>query len=138
MRLDVALDELLPHPVETVWRALTDAAAISEWLMVTTDFEARVGARFRLETRHLSPTGWVDAEVLELEPLRRMAWAWSSNGGSAPSRVTFELEAEGGGTRLRLTHEGEIDLEIGGVLVDGWPGRLELLAAVAGKTRGAR
>jgi uncharacterized protein YndB with AHSA1/START domain len=138
MRLDVALDELLPHPVEVVWQALTDAAAISEWLMVTSDFEARVGAKFRLETRHLSPTGWVDAEVVELEPPRWMAWSWSSNDGNAPSRVTFELGPEGNGTRLRLIHEGEIDPEIGSVLVAGWPGRLELLADVAGRKGGDR
>ena len=33
MRLDLVFDELLPHPVEAVWRALTDADAISDWLM---------------------------------------------------------------------------------------------------------
>jgi uncharacterized protein YndB with AHSA1/START domain len=93
---------------------------------------------YRLDAAPLRVVHDWTAEVLELEPPRRMAWAWSSNDGSAPSRVTFELEPEGGGTRLRLIHEGEIDPEIGGVLVDGWPGRLELLANVAGRTRGAR
>jgi len=37
VRLDLVLEELLPHPVEAVWRALTDAEAISDWLMPTTD-----------------------------------------------------------------------------------------------------
>ena len=50
------LEELLPHPVEAVWRALTDAEAISDWLMPTTDFRPIVGERFRLRTRDLGTT----------------------------------------------------------------------------------
>src|SRR5262249_42531939 len=130
MRLDVVLEALLPQPVEAVWRALTDAETISEWLMPTTGFRPAVGARVSLKTQHLSPTGRVDAEGLALDPLRRMAWAWSSNDGRPPTTVAFELEPEAGGTRLRVTHEGEIDPTIGAVLDEGWPGRLELLAGV--------
>ena len=133
MRLDVALDEFLPHPPERVWRALTDPVTISAWLMATDDFRPEVGAQFRLRTQHLSPTGWIDAEVLELDPPRRMVWAWSSKDGNPPSRVTFELEPERSGTRLRLTHEGEIEPTIGAMLADGWPGRIELLAEVAAR-----
>jgi len=133
MRLDIALDERLPHPPERVWQALTDAATICGWLMATDDFQPEVGARFKLKTEHLSPTGWIDAEVLELDPPRRMVWAWSSNDGNPPSRVTFELEPENGGTRLRLTHEGEIEPAIGAILVEGWPGRIEALADAAAR-----
>jgi uncharacterized protein YndB with AHSA1/START domain len=133
MRLDIALDELLPHPPDRVWDALTDAATIGDWLMATDDFRPEVGARFRLRTEHLSPTGWIDAKVLELDAPRRMVWAWSSNDGNPPSRVTFELEAENDGTRLRLTHEGEIEPAIGAILVEGWPGRIEALADAAAR-----
>jgi uncharacterized protein YndB with AHSA1/START domain len=133
MRLDVALDEFLPHPPERVWRALTDPVTISAWLMATGDFRPEVGAQFRLQTEHLSPTGWIDAEVLELDPPRRMVWAWSSNDGNPRSRVTFELAPESSGTRLRLTHEGEIEPAIGAIFAGGWPGRIELLAEVAGR-----
>jgi len=133
MRLDIALDERLPHPPERVWQALTDAATICGWLMATDDFRPEVGARFKLKTEHLSPTGWIDAEVLELDPPRRMVWAWSSNDGNPPSRVTFELEPENGGSRLRLTHEGEIEPAIGAILVEGWPGRIDALAKAAAR-----
>ena len=126
------LEELLPHPVEAVWSALTSADVISEWLMSTTDFRAKIGARFRLKTQGLSPNGWVEAEVLELEPPRRMAWAWSSGDGAPPTTVTFELTAEVDGTRLRLTHVGEIDPTIGALLQEGWSGRIELLRSTLG------
>jgi uncharacterized protein YndB with AHSA1/START domain len=129
VRLDLALEELLPHPVEAVWRALTEAEAISGWLMQTTDFQPIVGARFRMQTQHLSASGWIDAEVLELDPPRRMSWSWSADGSPA-STVTFVLAAEGDGTRLTLTHEGQIDPEAGQMVTAGWPDRLEQLAAL--------
>jgi uncharacterized protein YndB with AHSA1/START domain len=128
VRLDVAFEEVLPHPVDAVWGQLTDAAAVSEWLMETSDFRPAVGARFRLKTQHLPPSGWIEAQVLEIDAPRRMVWAWSPDADAPPTTVTFTLEpAEDGGTRLRLTHEGEIDPVIGGLLRDGWPGRIELL-----------
>jgi uncharacterized protein YndB with AHSA1/START domain len=126
MKLDLVFDELLPHPVEAVWRALTSADAISDWLMATNDFSPQVGTRFRMKTQGLSASGWVDAEVLELDPPHRMVWAWSVD--DAPSTtVTFELTPQGDETRLRLTHVGEIYALIGGLLTDGWPGRIALL-----------
>jgi uncharacterized protein YndB with AHSA1/START domain len=127
VNLDLVFEEVLPHPVEAVWGALTDAAAISEWLMATTDFRPQVGAKFRMQTTQLSADGWVDAEVLELDPPRRMVWAWSVNDGLPPTTVTFELATEAGVTRLTLTHVGEIDPVVGGLLRAGWPGRIDLL-----------
>lgn len=127
MKLDLVCEEVLAHPVDVVWSALTEAASISDWLMPTSDFEPRVGSRFRLKTQRLSANGWVDAEVIELEPPWRMVWAWSIEDGNAPTTVTFELRSKGEDTHLRLTHEGEIDPLAGGLIRDGWPGRIDLL-----------
>jgi uncharacterized protein YndB with AHSA1/START domain len=125
--LDVHLEEVLPHPVEAVWEAITDPEAISEWLMATNDFVPRVGAAFRLRTERLSADGWVKGEVLELEPPRRMVWSWAVNDGLGPSTVTFELAAENDGTRLKLTHVGEINDAAGSEISGGWPSRIELI-----------
>ena len=65
--------------------------------------------------------------MLELEPPRRMVWAWSIAGGADPTCVTFELAADSGGTRLTLTHAGEIDSVVGALLAEGWPSRIEVL-----------
>ena len=127
MNLDLAYDELLPHSVESVWQALTDADVIADWLMVTQGFRPQVGTRFRMKTQRLSADGWVDAEVLELDPPHRMVWAWSVDDDALSTTVTFELTAQGDATRLKLTHVGEIDPLVGGLLRDGWPGRIELL-----------
>jgi uncharacterized protein YndB with AHSA1/START domain len=101
VNLDVAFEELLPHPVEAVWSQLRDAAAISEWLMATSDFRPEVGARFRMKTQHLAVDGWVRAEVLELDPPRRMVWSWWADGAAPPTTVTFQLSEDAGGTRLK-------------------------------------
>ena len=102
--------------------------------METDDFEAQAGSRFRMKTRNLSADGWVDAEVLELDPPRRMVWAWSVAGAIPPTTVTFDLSPLGDSTRLRLTHVGEIDPDIGDRLRNGWPGRIEALSAAATST----
>jgi uncharacterized protein YndB with AHSA1/START domain len=135
VNLDIVYEELMPHPVEAVWVALTDPAAISDWLMATSDFRPAVGARFRMKTQRLSATGWVDAVVLELDPPHRMAWSWSANDGNPPSTVTFHLVPEGRGTRLSLRHVGEIDAVIGDILREGWPGRIIALAEVIRRRR---
>ncbi|HEY6732591.1 MAG TPA: SRPBCC domain-containing protein, partial [Roseiarcus sp.] len=40
----------MPHPPEKVWRALTEAHLIEQWLM-TNDFEPRLGALFTLRAK---------------------------------------------------------------------------------------
>jgi uncharacterized protein YndB with AHSA1/START domain len=128
MKLDVEYDELLPHPVQAVWSEITSAAAISDWLMMaTTDFEPAVGCRFRLKTDRLSTTGWIEAEVLEIDAPRRMVWSWSVSDGNPPSTVSFDLVEDARGTRLRLRHVGEFDEQVVELLRSGWPGRIEAI-----------
>src|SRR5437016_8356699 len=125
MKLNVLLVEDFPHPLERVWRALTDPEALGVWLMEN-DFEPRVGKRFVLRGREI-PThwrGWVDCEVLELEMPNRMVWAWVHNDDAPPTTVEFRLDPIPDGTRLTLSHTGEIDPLIGVRLTEGWPGKL--------------
>jgi uncharacterized protein YndB with AHSA1/START domain len=70
-----------------------------------TDFAPRVEHRFRFVSKPVG--GWVgivNCEVLELEPNRRLVYTWKSN--MLDTKVTFMLELEGTGTRLRLEHTG--------------------------------
>ena len=113
---DIVVEELLPHPPEKVWRALTTAAIIGQWLMPT-DFEPIVGKRFTLTTRPMgSWDGVIRCEVLEIVPLSRRVYSWvggsdDENGkdnyaSRLDSVVTWTLAAQGTGTRLRLVHSG--------------------------------
>jgi uncharacterized protein YndB with AHSA1/START domain len=134
VKLDVAFEEMLPHPIEMVWAEITDKSAISTWLMATDDFEPAVGCRFRMKP--LSTEGLVDAEVLEFETPRRMVWSWSVDDRNPPSKVTFMLARDGARTRLRLRHVGEFDPAVAGILRDAWPGQLQALAELIGRAGG--
>jgi len=131
MKLNVLLVEDFPHPVDKVWRALIDPRALSVWLMEN-DFEPRVGKRFILRGRQVPPAsrGWHECEVLEMEPQRKMVWSWILNEGDAPTRVEFNLEAIDQGTRLTLSHTGEVDPIMKPRLTEGWPGKLADLSAL--------
>ena len=129
MRLDIAMEELFPAPLERVWHALTDPGMINRWLMETDDFEAKVGTRFTLrDGPRPGFRGFIECEVLELSPPHRMVWSWSSTDESAPTRLVIELEAQGEGTRVTLRHTGEADERTVRGTTEGWVYKLGVLA----------
>jgi uncharacterized protein YndB with AHSA1/START domain len=98
----------IPQPPERVWRALTDSAALAEW-MFPNDFAARVGHHFTFQVPPNPKVNFdglvVRCEVLECEPPSRLAFSWSA-GGLADTRVSFRLEPDGDGTRVLFEHSG--------------------------------
>lgn len=123
----VHLSEFYPHPVEKVWQALTDPTAISAWLMPC-DFSPEIGHRFTIRG-NASETwrGWTQCRVLELDPFKRMEWQWESTDLEEPTRVSFELEAVEGGTRLTLHHSGVSTSTDIKSLTQGWPEKFRQL-----------
>ena len=100
----VSVDCVYPHPREKVWRAITDARALSEWLMPN-DFEPRVGHRFTFQTDPAPGfDGIVHCEVQELNPPTQLVFTWV--GGPVDTVVTFTLDEVAGGTRLRMRQIG--------------------------------
>jgi len=94
-----------PHPIDLVWKAITEAEAVSEWLMPTTDFRAEVGARFRFtQPAKERWSGIIEGEVLLVEPPHRLVYSWN---GGFPSTASFALtETASGGTRVRFEMAG--------------------------------
>ena len=135
MKLDLHFDEFYPHPRDAVWHAITDPKAIAAWLMPN-DFVPQVGRRFSMKREPPPPLphGTVECEVLVLEPPSRMVWSWIHNKGDDPGRVEFRLQEVEGGTRLTLSHTGEIDALTGERLREGWPGKLADLRKELGRT----
>jgi uncharacterized protein YndB with AHSA1/START domain len=106
MKPRVTLSVFYPHPPEKVWRALTDPAALRRWLLPT-DSRPRPGRAFRFqEPARRRRIGTVCCEVVEMEAPCRLAYTWQGERDSAPTRVTWTLEPEEGGTRLHLEHAG--------------------------------
>ena len=113
---DIVVEDVVPQPPEKVWKALTTAELVGQWLMPN-DFEPVVGKRFTFKTRPIGDwDGVVQCEVLEIVPNRRLVYSWkggadsndsgSNYGSKLDSVVTWTLQPEGRGTRLRLVHTG--------------------------------
>jgi uncharacterized protein YndB with AHSA1/START domain len=106
----VVVERVMPHPPEKIWRALTQAPLIEEWLMQN-DFQPVVGHRFNLRSPPMPHwNGVVDCEVLAVEPPKRLVFSWNASGAEAATGiktvVTWTLTPAGGGTHLRMEQSG--------------------------------
>ena len=100
---------LIPQSQEQVWRALTNSAALADW-MYPNDFEPRVGHHFTFNVPANPKAGFdgliVHCEVIECAPPNRLEFSWSAGGPVVDTRVSFRLEPDGDGTRLYFEHSG--------------------------------
>ncbi len=125
----IVLEVEYPHPIERVWRALTDARALGRWLMPN-DFAPVVGHEFSFRTiPDQMWNGVVLCRVLEVDPPHRLAYTWRGDNGRIDTVVRFTLTYAAGGTRLRLEHSGFAagrpdGLTIRDILASGWSSKL--------------
>ena len=95
----------LNHPPEKVWRALTDPALLAEWLLPVIGLELEPGTAFTFKTQPYP--GWdgvVNCRMLEIEPQRKLSYAWTVP--FLDTVVTFTLTPTATGTRLSLVQSG--------------------------------
>ncbi len=94
-----------PHSLQKVWAALTESNALSQWLLPNT-FELRVGHRFTFQEetyrKQNSWNGIIECEVIEVEPLRRLAYTWAAYPGQLEMLISFTLKPVAHGTLLCL------------------------------------
>lgn len=107
MNDEIRLEQFYPHPPDRIWQALTDTAALADWLMPN-DFEPRVGHKFQFRFKPMPGwRGFVECEVIELDEPRRLAYTWLGDADwTQPTVVTWTLQAVEAGTLLRLEHTG--------------------------------
>lgn len=100
----LVIEKELPHPLEKVWRALTQGSLIKEWLM-DNDFQPVVGHRFSFRSTPMPNwNGVIDGEVLVVEPNKKLSYSWGSMG--LESVVVWTLVATEGGTLVRFEQSG--------------------------------
>jgi uncharacterized protein YndB with AHSA1/START domain len=95
----------LKHPPEKVWRALTDPALLTEWLLPVIELKLEPGAEFMFKTQ--AYPGWdgtVNCRIIEIDPLRKLSYAWTVP--FLDTVVTFSLTPTASGTRLSLVQSG--------------------------------
>ncbi len=96
-RWSVRLVRRYPHPVEKVWRAVSEPEHLQVWFPSTVELEPRVGA----EVRFGAPMEGMPAltgEVTDWDPPHRLGFTWDTD------HLRFELTPTAEGTELVLLH----------------------------------
>lgn len=97
----------LRHPVEKVWRTLTDPALLTEWLLPSIGFKLEPGADFIFKAQPYP--GWdgtVNCRILEIHTHQKLSYTWSVGGMDLDTVVTFTLTPTASGTRMSLVQSG--------------------------------
>src|ERR1041385_7400613 len=104
----IHLEQSYPHARAKVWRALTVPEVMKKWLMRPEGFAPAVGTRFQFidDGPHKGWRGYVDCEVLAVEPERLLVISWQGDEKHRPHTVTFRLDDDGAGCKLTFDHEG--------------------------------
>jgi uncharacterized protein YndB with AHSA1/START domain len=102
----IAFEFDVPHSPAKVWRALTDPALLSEWLLPVVDLHCDLGAAFCF-TAPPQP-GWdgiVNCRILNVDPLKTLSYTWAV-GEALDTVVTFTLSPSATGTHVLLVQSG--------------------------------
>ena len=103
----IAFEFDLQHAPEKVWRALTDPALLTEWLLPVVGLELQPGAAFTFKTEpHPGWDGSVNCRMLEIEQHRKLSYAWVVGDMALDTIVSFTLTPTASGTRLSLVQSG--------------------------------
>jgi len=103
----IAFDFDLPHAPDRVWRALTDPALLEQWLLPVTGFDLEPGAAFMFRTKPYP--GWdgtVSCRMIEVDPQRKLSYAWVVGDMQLDTVVTFTLAPTQSGTHVSLVQSG--------------------------------
>lgn len=95
------------HPVEVVWRALSEESALRKWFFPVQDYQFENGREFSFYETEDSQRYLHKCRFTEIIPKRLIVYTWEyPKLSSGKSLVQWELEQLDGQTRLTLTHSG--------------------------------
>ena len=135
----VDLRRTYPVAPEKVWRAWTDAQALSQWFgsgkpdsVRQAAFDVSVGGSFRIaftcEKGEFHEASGVYQEVVMNRRLV-FSWAWKST-PERVSRITIELKPVAEGTELHFVHDHFSTVEARNSHEGGWTKMFEQLGAL--------
>jgi uncharacterized protein YndB with AHSA1/START domain len=79
----------LRHPVDAVWRAVTEPEELAQWFPTTVELDPRPGGQMKF-TFPGGEAPEMRGEVIEFDPPHRFAFTWGED------RLSFELESRSG------------------------------------------
>lgn len=114
-----------------VYYALTNGAAMREWLCNNSQVSTRDGGRLYL---YWQQGYYAAGEFQKLEPDEEVVYTWQGKNEPAVSTVTFTLEPKAENTTVKLVHSdlpaGDDAAEMRQSLAEGWEAGLANLKAV--------
>jgi uncharacterized protein YndB with AHSA1/START domain len=132
----VQIERMIPAPIEEVFEAWIDPAAMAHWLspvgQAVVDADVRVGGKFRLSMVGDGVQIDHEGEYMTIERPRLLSFTWRSPyTGGITTVVRVTLEPHGQATRLVLVHERLPD-ETAESHRGGWASILDRLVATFG------
>lgn len=130
---DVVVTRRIDASPATVFSFFTDVERWVSWQGVDGEIDAQPGGNLRLRM----PGGQVAVgQFVEIVPARRLVFTWGWEGEESPvpprsTTVVIELEPDGAGTLLRLTHGNLTPPPVAEHHRQGWERYLERLRARA-------
>lgn len=119
-RTVLRMERRLSHPVEKVWRALTEPGELGHWFPSKVELDLAPGGKIRfIEESDEYPS--LDGEITDLDPPRLIAYTWDED------HLRWELRPDGDGCLLTLTHTFA-DHYGAASFASGWTGCLDVLA----------
>jgi uncharacterized protein YndB with AHSA1/START domain len=112
----IRVSSVIQASPDRIYKAWIDSEGHSKMTGSTATVEPRIGGR------HSAWNGYIQGEILELEPNKRIVMGWRSSEfpeGSPPSRLEVDLEREGKATRVTIVHT-EIPAGQGAQYEAGW------------------
>ncbi len=119
----VRFERRLNHPVDRVWEALTEPSQLVQWLAAA-EIDPAPGGRYALHFQNIEHTHV--GRVIRYEPPYLFEHTF---GDDANGVVRWELEPDGDGCQLRLSHTVYASDELAN-FASGWHTHLELLEAL--------
>jgi uncharacterized protein YndB with AHSA1/START domain len=112
---DALVRTVVDAPVEEVYAALLDPAAVGKVAATTATIEPSLGGRYHLGFPDYGPT-----TIVELEPDKTLAYGWRNHGGGE-SLVRWSLRGSRGATYVTLLHCDIADDALAEQYRQGWP-----------------
>jgi uncharacterized protein YndB with AHSA1/START domain len=101
---EIRLEFYFAHPVERVWRAMTESRLLATWL-AENNLVPRPGQQFRMRPDGLGGLdGVINADVIEVIEHRRLDMIWRAD--DMHLGVTWQLRAEPDGTTVEVIQTG--------------------------------
>ena len=102
----------LAHPIERVWRAVSEPAELAQWFPAAAEWTPGEGETFE--------AGGATGEVTEVDAPHRLAWTWNGE------RYSFDLTEDGDGCTLVFVHVFD-DRDRAAQTATGWEAYLSRL-----------